>query len=361
MNEHRLLHALGDVDDELVADAGRHTTPLRFLRYGAAAAAFVLLAVGVTLLPWGGDNISLTDGPVSTDTGEDRTEEGSLILTPGNTTAAAVDSDELTHAPAADATTVGHGNTVKANTTTKINAAQGVVDGVTLPTYVKDPELALIPKWEDKTIRQKYPEIPFEDITYSVYYPIDPKDVGKKLGTVTAQGQDVYTDTFHTTTVTLYRLADIAPHCAVAVKYADEAGYYSAVQTWYQPETLGEFLEGLQLKKYGKFGTASWDYFDEVYHYRTYTGVSAAAVFALLLDDPTLQNIYEDGQSFWNMSINISVDLPILGLENPVVMMLSEDGYLFTNILGCGKAFYIGTARVEAFKKYLQENCACTV
>ena len=356
MKEERLLRTLGDIDDDLIAEARPTGHRIRVLRWSAAAAAAVLVATAVALLPW--------EPPAGIAPESDQSTANSP--TNGEDTEDTAGKDSTTTANAnAEA-----GNTTTGNTTTKKAWAEGTTGkGNTTtvkPTWIKPtatkpvPEIALVPKWEDKTNKQKYPEIPYGAATYSVYYAIDPKQVGEKLTTVTATGQDVYTDTYHTTAVTLYQLADIAPQCAVAIQYEGDDDYYSAVATWYQPLTLGEFLEGLQLKKYGKFGTASWDYFDEVYHYRTYTGVTIEAVFDLLLDDRTLANVHDNQQHFYD-TINISVDLPILGLENKVVMSLSEDGYLFTNILGCGKTFYVGTARVEAFKDYLQKHCECTV
>ena len=371
MKEHRLLQQLGHIDDDLIEEAGRHFRPVTLYRFGAAAVAAAVLAAAI-LLPW--DKAEIPAKPdESTSVQQPQPSDGATNGTAADTTTAQTTTAKNTTTEAAYSTTQSASTTTanalyttvkSTDTATKKTAmtesGQSTAASTTVkPTatkYVKDPELALIPQWEEKTVQQKFPEVPYGAATYSVYYPIDPANVGDELTTVTATGQDVYTDTYHTIRVTLYRLADIAPQCAVAVRYEGDNAYYSAVATWYQPLTLGEFLEGLQLEKYGVFGSVQWDYLaDGIRHYRTYSGIGKEAVFDLLLDDPALPNVYDDEQWFVN-DITISVDLPILGLKNPVVITLSEDGYLFTNILGCGKTFYIGTERLKAFMAYVQEN-----
>lgn len=360
MKQDRLFSTLTDIDDDLIEEAALKKVPIPFVRIASVAAAAAVL-VSVALLPWGEWTAPVAPADDTMQTSPTHEVADNAIGTVDTTTADLNATIGQQSATEGVANTTVNGTTTVANTTTK----NGLYTTTVKPTRFMKPtaptkdEIALIPKWEDKTVKQKYPEIPYGAATYSVYYPINPKQVGDKLTTVTATGQDVYTDTYHTTKATLYRLADIAPQCAVAIQYEGDKDYYSAVATWYQPLTLGEFVECLQLEKYGEFGDVSWDYFDEVRHYRTYSGITKEAIFDLLLDDLTLANVHDDRQHFVN-SIDISVNLPILGLENPVVMMLSEDGYLFTNLLGCGKTFHIGTARVEAFKDYLQKNGTVT-
>ena len=53
--------------------------------------------------------------------------------------------------------------------------------------------------------------------------------------------------------------------------------------------------------------------------------------------------------------MSISVDIPILGRNSSI--WLTEDGYLCTNILGTGKAFYIGEEKVAEFIYYVVMHC----
>ena len=51
-----------------------------------------------------------------------------------------------------------------------------------------------------------------------------------------------------------------------------------------------------------------------------------------------------------------TVDVPLLGYKN-ISLGVTEDGYIVTNILDTGKAFYIGKDKTEAFIKYVESEC----
>ena len=53
--------------------------------------------------------------------------------------------------------------------------------------------------------------------------------------------------------------------------------------------------------------------------------------------------------------MEISVDIPILGYRN-ISCSLTEEGYLVTNILDTGKAFFIGKEKVQEFVNYIIAN-----
>ena len=54
--------------------------------------------------------------------------------------------------------------------------------------------------------------------------------------------------------------------------------------------------------------------------------------------------------------MNVSVNVPMLGYEN-INLGFTEDGYIITNILDTGKAFFIGKDKTEVFKNYVINNC----
>jgi hypothetical protein len=54
-------------------------------------------------------------------------------------------------------------------------------------------------------------------------------------------------------------------------------------------------------------------------------------------------------------SMGISIDVNVIGYRN-ISLGVNNGGYLQTNILDTGKAFYIGEDTVRAFVDYIQSN-----
>ncbi|MBQ8753099.1 MAG: hypothetical protein IJZ13_08360, partial [Clostridia bacterium] len=248
-------------------------------------------------------------------------------------------------------------------------AAAGVEDGdattnvttgfpTTIVTVRTQNDAAFIPRWDEMTITQQFSEATYQGNRYSIHNAAVPKDkVGRQLGTDTVSGFDIYTDTTHTIGVTLFAINGIAEECAVAVQYEGVTGYYPAVHSRYKPETLGQFLADLDLKNQISFGAVSYDYFDEAKQYRwfRFADIDDSVVWELLLSDTTLENVYEDREMYVSL-MSVSVDIPLLGYEN-ISLWVTEEGYMVTNILDTGKAFYIGKDKVNAFVSYVLNHC----
>ena len=79
----------------------------------------------------------------------------------------------------------------------------------------------------------------------------------------------------------------------------------------------------------------------------------------MLFNDFSLENIYHDSENYTSdyltQNISISVNIPLLGLQN-ISVSLTDKGYLLTNILETGKGFYIGEDKVQEFIDYIIEN-----
>ena len=75
------------------------------------------------------------------------------------------------------------------------------------------------------------------------------------------------------------------------------------------------------------------------------------------MDDLTAENVKDYDQMWLTRKMSISIDIPALGYEN-ISLAVTEEGYLTTNILATGKAFYIGEEKVDAFVEYVLENCS---
>ena len=210
------------------------------------------------------------------------------------------------------------------------------------------------PHWEDMGDYQRYAELSFEDITYTTaLIAVHEADIGELLGTAEVTGQDIYyTGELHTDTVSVYAINGISTEAAVCIRFHEDDEYpYAYRNGWYTPETLGAFLDDLDLVSRLETGL--------VYDPRdpeqtiVYEDVPTERIIELLLsarDTPNEPDVPVDGTI-----LEISASLNVLGCHNHVIA-LTEDGYLWTNILESGKYFHIGEEAVSAFVREVTEQ-----
>ena len=228
--------------------------------------------------------------------------------------------------------------------------------------------------WEEMTVLQKFHSLVFRETFYSSSRSavIAPEQAGELLGTFPLLGRDHYEpDTEHRLSVSVYCIPDVAPECAVAVEISDteesraegitdaeRSVYYIYLNAYYIPDTLGDFIEDLNLKKLISFGDVySGQVENGEYKSYQYTGLPADAVWTLLLQDRSIPSVKDyDTHLFGPVVMTVGVDIPLFGYEN-IALSVTEDGYLTTNILDTGKAFYIGTENVTQFAEYVQGHC----
>lgn len=229
------------------------------------------------------------------------------------------------------------------------------------------PEISVIPKWEEKTITQKFYSVNYQNTTYNTSRgaKLSSDKIAEKLGLATLNGYDSYTKTNHSINATLYKVANFSEKCVIAVQFEGNLEYYAYINPYYRPATLGEFMEDLNLKDIVSFGTVyySYGYTDsngnKQYEKIEFYDVSNEAIWQMLFNDFSLENIYHDSENYTSdyltQNISISVNIPLLGLQN-ISVSLTDKGYLLTNILETGKGFYIGEDKVQEFIDYIIEN-----
>lgn len=222
-----------------------------------------------------------------------------------------------------------------------------------------DSEIALVPKWEEMTISQQFPEANHNGIKYaSQTVEISADMIAFELGDVSMKGYDIYMDKSYNITGKIYRITDISESCAVAIQFDGQSKYYVYVNSYYQPETLGQFIEDLNLRDNLIINSVWQDKSDENGELKTYeyTGLDTETVWNMLLDDTSLEAVEDyDAQSFKTI-MSISIDVPLLGYKN-ISLSMTKDGCLTTNILDTGKAFFIGADKVNDFMQYVYDNC----
>jgi len=91
-----------------------------------------------------------------------------------------------------------------------------------------------------------------------------------------------------------------------------------------------------------------------------YTNVDKAKVWELLFSDTAAKAVKDYDSMYFERAADIAIDLKLLGYEN-ISLAVTRDGYLTTNILDTGKAFYIGKPAAEKFLSYLEKDCKTTI
>lgn len=224
-------------------------------------------------------------------------------------------------------------------------------------------EIWIEPQWAEKALYAKYPTIDLgNDIIYSTAATwIDSSMVGEPIIEATAYGYDIYTDTEYKMGVVLYYINGISPDAAVAVSYDGFEGQYAVyTDNWYYPETLGEFIDSLNLRENLTFGTI-YHTFREYESYMTveYKITDPSVIRDMLLTHVDLKNVAnevtDEDMSHYRESMSISVNVDILGIKN-VSLAVTENGYISTNILGTRKLFYIGEDKAQEFFDYVEKN-----
>lgn len=303
MKENRLFDILGDIDDKYIEEAAPKTdkakrkNALMFRYIGLAAGIFIIVGIGITM--W---HDGFRDDVYSSN---DKRWPEKMVY---------VDDDN------------------------------------------EKDEIGYVPKWDEMTISEQFTEFEYNSATYGTRVTdIGIENIGNSMGLVTLQGYDIYTDTTYTTKGTIYEISNISSECALALQFEDTTDYYVYVNAWYRPETLGEFINMLNLSETMSLGEAHYKYYTgEDYINIEFEDFDDEIVWNMLLDDGEALNVYSDKEMYVSI-MSIRVDIPMLGYEN-IGLSVTEEGYLVTNILNSGKAFYIGEEKVQAFVNYIINN-----
>ena len=214
--------------------------------------------------------------------------------------------------------------------------------------------------WDDELDCRRYHSLEFGGKTYETrLLALHAENEGAVLGTATAKGKYVVhgedTGEIKSTEVTVTEVRGVDPRIAVGVRFSEDDKYsYVYADEWYSPETLGDFIDGTNLRDYLKTKvcfhyTGPNDVEDAI----AYEDVATETVWEMLLSDRSLKNVPEQEPGRKVMSIQASMD--VLGYHHTTIT-LTEDGWLWTNILSTKKCFFIGTEAAEAFVKEVTEN-----
>ncbi len=331
MNEKELLETLGKIDSKYIDEASpmlnvsKKRTRIVWLSAAAGFSAIIITAILFQTRIFS----KLADDQTNTST-----QKPSVSTQETNT------NDDTGNAP------------VKPSENTD-KSVRWPIKNVTLES---SEENAPVPKWEDLTPPQKYPSAQINDFKFSGRNAkLSEQMVGKELTNVTATG--FIGDTEKKADAIAYSISGIDERCAAALKFENSEDFYVYINSYYLPSTLGEFINALALEKNISFGSVSYSYFENgSYKNIEFTDLNDSVIWEMLLSDRGVKAIDNYDSHNFAASMSVSVNIPILGYEN-ISLGITEDGYLITNILDSGKAFFIGKEKTEEFTDYVISNC----
>ena len=333
MTSKDILNALGDIDESYITEANGRIKNKKgiIIRYSAMAACLLIVAAGafaaVKMIPRG----KMKNSAAPSETYEDYDEEFSV-------------TDNYEATDKTDGTNTN--GSAKGNSTSSSTA---------LTERIK--------RWDEKTNTEKFPIVKINGAEYGVANrPIPYDKIGNSITKLTVLGCDEYTNSEYASNAEIYEIKGISAECAAAVKYDADGKYYVCRNSHYKPETLGQFMNDLSLKENLTFvsfsGTQTKN--GKVICDVEYTNVDKAKVWELLFSDTAAKAVKDYDSMNFETAAGIAIDLKLLGYEN-ISLAVTRNGYLTTNILDTGKAFYIGKPAAEKFLSYLEKDCKTTV
>ena len=218
-------------------------------------------------------------------------------------------------------------------------------------------EVWVIPKWDEMSMVEKFGEVEFGGERYNGAIAAD-YERGEFLGTAVLNGYDVYEEKSYTANASVYSQVGISAQCAVVVVF-DTGEEYVYRNTWYKPATLGDFIRDLDLRENLEItGAEVQDNRSDGWTQTSYPEVSTERLTDILFADESIPNVEDFDQKvfeFGRTNIDFAVNVAKIGAKN-ISISISEYGWLITNILDTGKAFYVGTEKIAEVMSYL-ETC----
>lgn len=223
-----------------------------------------------------------------------------------------------------------------------------------------------IPHWDELDINGQYTSFKWQGCAYDTAgAEISAEKLGEFLGETTASGVDEYTDEKHEITVSVYPIAKINEKTALAVQFPENEKFYVYYNQTYKPQTLGDFIDDLNLAENLKISdTATATSIENLYlTNRKYSDIDTSKLMEILLSGrnvPTESmfdyNTFVECDRF-EAALDFAVDIPILGIEN-LSLEITKGGFVHTNaFFHTSTLFYLGKDKTDPFVQYVKENC----
>lgn len=219
-------------------------------------------------------------------------------------------------------------------------------------TVAQREAAALVLRWEDRTVSERYLEMSFGENKYCTRgLAIDASRLGSELGTCDAWGFDFYTDQTYHQDFAVYAINGIQDEKLVAVRMEDN--YYVFRQDAYAPpSTLGGLLEVYNLAENLPFTRFSYD--DAYYALEEDTAIWQ--ILAECADAPVVEDA--DFRAS-DPHISFTATSEVLGIYKRV-FYVTADGYVKTNALDYGYTYFIGEDAAGRIIEYALANATET-
>ena len=135
--------------------------------------------------------------------------------------------------------------------------------------------------------------------------------------------------------------------------------FYVYINEDYKVSTLYQLGFETALKENGSYGSAY--YYTDGGKTIEFQGLDKQKVWDILFEDGQKCTVVEDPDKLllngeFKKKLDISTNIPVLGCENKSISV-SENGYLFTNILNKALIFNIGEEKAKNIIDYVKNNC----
>ena len=226
-------------------------------------------------------------------------------------------------------------------------------------------DIAKEKSWEEKNNSERFSEMGGlqKFVSTNTIVPADRINFSPMYGVLNPYAEARATDPLTNKTYTIecieYAIKGININYAMAVKFKGEEVYYAYVNTEFIPHTFKEFAESLDLENNISFGSAYYTLNNgrEI----EFEGIDKKKVWDILFSDTSSMTALSDPNDIlakggFTKRVSISTNMDVLGYKN-ITMSFSDDGLLFTNLLGTAKIFRIDTKNVQRLKSYLTSSC----
>lgn len=340
-----ILDAIGKVDDEYIANAkaGKKSNKKIWITVASAAACLCIAVAGI---------LGLRNAELF------KADDSSTVSDPS---AVSGTSAQAT-AESSDNTTASE----TSNTTTAETTAQATV--TELPTLIHLPSQWADTRerdesksfysslsarewpWNCKEVFEQFTFVEYNGETYSIRSrnTLSKDKVGKKLGTATMRGYDIYEDKTHTTTCGIYEIKGIDSSRFIAVKYQGYDGYYvfNMRSEFDPPATLGDLISALNLTETFPLTT--------IYHDSKLYGLTEAdseVLWSMFLKHTDAETLETENIPSGKKKLSFVIVSEELGADN-LSWALYDNGYIVTNIESYGYRYYIGEDAVNEIVDY---------
>lgn len=205
--------------------------------------------------------------------------------------------------------------------------------------------------WEYKTDYEKFSTVKYNNKKYhSRGNLIEDSFIEKLLGDSQAEGYDIYTYTTKTASFEVYKIHNISEEYLIAVKM--NGSYYVYIASdGSSPQTLGDLLSVCGLKETLKFDKFSQNT-QNTSKYFVLTEETDIYNFLLQCTDAPLT---ENNNDITTDGISFTATSEALGIYKKV-FTVTEDGYIWTNILDYALIYNIGTQKAQEIINYALKN-----